>query len=87
MVKAQEEENWIKTMENTARNKKNFLDKESISNNSFQRKELMREFKHLLVGSDKILCRKIKEKDKQVVLPSWLKLFIYKELHVNMVYM
>ena len=45
----------------------------------------MREFKHLLVGTDNILYRKIKGKeDKQVVLPSRLKPLVYKELHVNM---
>ena len=45
----------------------------------------MREFKHLLVGSDNILYRKIKSKeDKQVVIPSRLKPLVYKELHVNM---
>ena len=45
----------------------------------------MREFKHLLVGSDNILYRKIKGKDdKQVVLPSRLKPLVYKKLHVNM---
>ena len=45
----------------------------------------MREFKHLLVGSDNILYRKIKGKeDKQVVIPSRLKRLVYKELHVNM---
>ena len=39
----------------------------------------MREFKHLLVGSDNILYRKIKGKeDKQVVLPSRPKPFVYK---------
>ena len=71
-------------MKDTIRNK-NSLDKESISSNSFQLKGLMREFKHLLVGTDNILSRKIKgKKDKQVILPSRLKPLVYKELHVNM---
>ena len=84
IAKAQEEENWIKTVKDTIRNK-NSLDKETISSNSFQLKGLMREFKHLLVGTDNILYRKIKGKeDKQVVLPSRLKPLVYKELHVNM---
>ena len=44
----------------------------------------MQEFKHLLVGSDNILCRNIKGKDdKQVVLPSRLKPLVYIELHEN----
>ena len=68
IVKAQEEENWIKTVKDAIRNN-NSLDKESISSNSFQLKGLMREFKQLLVGSDNILYRKIKNKEeKQVVL-------------------
>ena len=68
IVKAQEEENWIKTVKDAIRNN-NSLDKESISSNSFQLKGLMREFKQLLVGSDNILYRKIKNKEeKQAVL-------------------
>ena len=64
---------------------KNSLDGKYISSNSFQLKGLMRQFKHLLVGSDNILYRKIKGKeDKQVVIPSRLKRLVYKELHVNM---
>ena len=44
----------------------------------------MREFKHLLVGTDNILYRKIKGKeDKQVVFPSQLKPLVYKKLHVS----
>ena len=83
-MKAQEEENWIKTVKDTIRNK-NSLDKKTISSNSFQLKGLMREFKHLLVGTDNILYRKIKGKEnKQVILPSRLKPLVYKELHVNM---
>ena len=50
-----------------------------------QEARLMREFKHLLVGTDTTLYRKIKcKEDKQVVLPSRLKPLAYKELHVNM---
>ena len=72
-------------MKEADRNKKNSLDKESISSNSFQLKELMREFKHLLVGTDNTLYKKIKGKQhKQIVLPSRLKSFFYEELHVNM---
>ena len=83
-MKAQEEENWIKTVKNAIKSK-NSLDKESISSNSFQLKGLMRKFKCLLIGSDNILYRKIKGKeDKQVVLPIRLKPVLYKELHVNM---
>ena len=84
IVKAQEEENWIKTVKDAIKSK-NPLDKESISSNSFQLKRLIREFKHFLVGSDNILYRKIKGKeDKQVVLSIRLKPVLYKELHVNM---
>ena len=54
MVKAQQEENWIKTVEDVIKSK-NSLDKVSVSSNSFQLKGLMREFKHLQVGSDNIL--------------------------------
>ena len=43
-VKAQEQEKWIKTVKDAIRNKIS-LDKESIGNNSFQLKGLMR-FKH-----------------------------------------
>ena len=57
IVKAQEEENWIKTVKDTIGNK-NSLDKETISSNSFQLKGLVREFKHLLVGTDNILLQK-----------------------------
>ena len=64
---------------------KNSLDKESISSNSFLLKGLMQEFKHLLVGSNNILYRKIKGKeDRQVALPNRLKILVYKELHENM---
>ena len=78
IVKVQEQENWIKTVKDAIKSK-NSLVKESISSNSFQLKGLMREFKHLLVGSDNILYRKIKGKeDKQVVLPSRPKPFVYK---------
>ena len=45
IVKAQEDENWIKTVKDTIRNK-NSLDKETISSTSFQLKGFMREFKH-----------------------------------------
>ena len=84
IVKAQEGENWIKTVKDAIKSK-NSLDKESISNKSFQLEGLMREFKHLLVGSDNIFYRKIKGKEgKQVVLPTRLKPLVYKELHVNM---
>ena len=84
MVKAQQEENWIKTVEDVIK-RKNSLDKVSVSSNSFQLKGLMREFKHLQVGSDNILYWKIKGKeDKQVALPSRLKTPVYKELHENM---
>ena len=84
MVKAQEEENWIKIVKDAIKSN-NSLGKESISSNSFQLKGLMREFKHLLVSSDNILYRKNKnKKDKLVVLPSRLKPHVYKELHVNM---
>ena len=39
----------------------------------------MREFKHLLVGGDNNLYRKIKGKeDEQVVLPRLLKPLVYK---------
>ena len=83
ILKAQEEENRIKTVKDAIRNK-NPSDKESISSNSFQLKGLMQEFEHLLVGSDNILCRNIKGKDdKQVVLPSRLKPLVYIELHEN----
>ena len=82
-MKAQEQEKWIKTVKDAIRNKIS-LDKESIGNNSFQLKGLMR-FRHLLVGSDNILYRKIRGKEeKQVVLPSRLKPFVYNELDVNM---
>ena len=78
IVKAQEEENWIKTVKDTIRNK-NSLNKETTYSNSFQLIGLMREFRHLLVGS--ILYRKIKGKgDKQAVLPSRLEQLAYKEL-------
>ena len=84
IVKAQEAEDWIETVKDAIKNK-NSLDKENISRNSFQFKGLMREFKHLQVGSDNILYRKIKDKEnKQVVLPSQLKPLVYKELHLNM---
>ena len=53
MVKAQQEENWIKTVEDVIKSK-NSLDKVSVSSNLFQLKGLMREFKHLQVGSDNI---------------------------------
>ena len=36
LVKAQKEENWIKTVKHNVRNKKNSLDKESISSSPFQ---------------------------------------------------
>ena len=84
MVKAQEEENWIKIVKDAIKSN-NSLGKESISSNSFQLKGLMREFKHLLVSSDNILYRKNKnKKDKLVLLPSRLKPLVYRELHVNM---
>ena len=84
ILKSQEKENWIKTVKDTIRNK-NSLDEETINSNSSQLKGLIREFKHLLVGTDIILYKKIKGKeDKQVVLPSRLKPLVYKELHVNM---
>ena len=84
MVKAQEEENWIKIVKDAIKSN-NSLGKESISSNLFQLKGLMREFKHLLVSSDNFLYRKNKnKKDKLVVLPSRLKPLVYKELHVNM---
>ena len=84
MVKAQEEENWIKIVEDAIKSN-NSLGKESISSNSFQLNGLMREFKHLLVSSDNILYRKNKnKKDKLVLLPSRLKPLVYRELHVNM---
>ena len=84
IVKAQEAEDWIETVKDAIKNK-NSLDKENISRNSFQFKGLMGEFKHLQVGSDNILYRKIKDKEnKQVVLPSQLKPLVYKELHLNM---
>ena len=84
IVKVQEEENWIKTLKGTIRNK-NYLDTENISSNPFQLMELMQEFNYLLVGTNNILYRKIKGKeDKQIVHPSRLKLLVYKELHVNM---
>ena len=80
IVKAQE----AKDVKDAIKNK-NSLDKENVSRNSFQLKGLMREFKHLQVGSDNIHYRKIKDKeDKQVVLPSQLKPLVYKELHLNM---
>ena len=83
-MKAQEEEDWTKTVKDAIKNK-NSLDEKYISSNSFQLKGLMRQFKHLLVGGDNILYRKIKGKeDKQVVLPSRPKPFVYKRLHVNM---
>ena len=78
IVKNQEEEDWIKTVRD-AINNKNSLYKKYISSNSFQLKELMRQFKHLLVGSSNILYKKIKGKeDKQVVLPSRIKPLAYK---------
>ena len=84
MVKAQEEENWIKIVEDAIKSN-NSLGKESISSNSFQLNGLMREFKHLLVSSDNIFYRKNKnKKDKLVLLPSRLKPLVYRELHVNM---
>ena len=84
MVKAQEEENWIKIVKDAIKSN-NSLGKESISSNSFQLNGLMREFKHLLVSSDNILYRKNKnKKDKLVLLPSRLKPLVYRELHVNM---
>ena len=64
-----------------------FVDKESISSNPFQLKGFMREFKHLLVGGDNNLYRKINGKEnKQVVLLRLLKPLVYKGLHVNMGY-
>ena len=77
-MKPQEEEDWTKTVKDAIKNK-NSLDEKYISSNSFQLKGLMRQFKHLLVGSNNILYRKIKGKeDKQVVLPSRPKPFVYK---------
>ena len=77
-MKNQEEEDWIKTVRD-AINNKNSLYKKYISSNSFQLKGLMRQFKHLLVGSSNILYKKIKGKeDKQVVLPSRIKPLAYK---------
>ena len=80
IVKVQEQENWIKTVKDAIK-RKNSLVKESISSNSFQLKGLMREFKHLLVGSDKSIKGK---ENKHVVLWSRLKPLVYKELYVNM---
>ena len=80
IVKVQEQENWIKTVKDAIKSK-NSLVKESISSNSFQLKGLMREFKHLLVGSDKSIKGK---ENKHVVLWSRLKPLVYKELYVNM---
>ena len=61
IVKVQEQDNWIKTVKHAIKSK-NSLVKESISSNSFQLKGLMREFKHLLVGSDKSFIEKLKVK-------------------------
>ena len=60
-MKAQEEENWIKTVKDAIKSK-NSLDKESIRRNSFQLKGLMQEFKHLLVGSDNSFTEKLEVK-------------------------
>ena len=79
--KAQDQEDWIKTIKDVKEFQKNMTDADVAK--SFQFKRLWHELTNLELNSDKVLYRKGDE-NNQLILPNRLKPLVFNELHVDM---